>query len=330
MAIFKNWALAGVAFLTMGAAVPTVAAAQSTIRIPHCCAAGSHFDVAAERFAELLEEKTGGEITGEVFPSGQLGQETEVIQNVQAGAIEATIIGHDPLAQFAQEITILSMPYLFDNHDQAFEKLDGELGARLEDTLSQRGLHVLAWGNNGARVYTNDERPLETPADFAGLKFRSPQNPVNLAVTEALGGIAAPIPYGEVYTALQQGTIDGQENAVINIYPANLQEVQSYMSMTNHLLSFVVLVMNENYFNNLTPELQAAVQEAASEAMAEERATAQSLADEMTAKMQEAGVEVVEPDLAPFRDATQSVRDEYLGSRIPQDLYDLAVGTNNQ
>mgnify|MGYP003143055955 CR=1 FL=1 len=324
----KYLALAGAAILSMGLGFSSAVNAQ-TIRIPHCCAADSHFDVAAERFADLLAEKTNGEIQGEVFPSGQLGQETEVIQNVQSGSIEATIIGHDPLAQFAEETTILSLPYLFDNHDQAFEQLDGELGERLGAILSERGLRVLAWGNNGARVYTNDQHSLESPQDFVGLKFRSPENPVNLAVTEALGGIAAAIPYGEVYTALQQGTIDGQENAVINIYPANLQEVQSYMSMTNHLLSFVVLVMNENYFNSLSPEMQTAVQEAASEAMAEERATAQTSADEMTALMQEAGVEVTEPDLAPFREMTQSIHDEYVGSRIPQDLYDLAVGATN-
>lgn len=310
-------------------AVVTAASAETAIRIPHCCADGSHFDVAAERFAKLLEEKSGGELVGEVYPAGQLGQETEVIQNVQAGSIEATIIGHDPLAQFSPEITILSLPYLFDNHEQAFEQLDAELGDRLEASLRERGLHVLGWGNNGARVYTNNERPLQTPADFEGLKFRSPQNPVNLAVTEALGGIAAAIPYGEVYTALQQGTIDGQENAVINIYPANLQEVQGHMSMTNHLLSFVVLVMNEDFFNALSPELQTAVQEAASEAIAEERATAQGLADEMTEKMKAEGVEVTEPDLAPFREATRPIHDEYVGSRIPKDLYMMVTGSAN-
>jgi tripartite ATP-independent transporter DctP family solute receptor len=320
----KKWTVLGAALLGLSAAAYAPATlAQTTIRIPHCCADGSHFDVAAKRFAALLEEKTAGALKGEVFASGQLGQETEVIQNVQMGAIEATIIGHDPLAQFATETTILSQPYLFESHDQAFKLLDGELGVKLGDLLKAKGLRVLAWGNNGARVYTNDKKPLATPADFAGLKMRSPQNPVNLAITEAFGGIPIAMPYGEVYTALQQGTIDGQENAVINIYPARLQEVQKYMSMTNHLLSFVVLVMNENTFAALPSDQQEAVQAAATEAMAEERATAQALADELTQKMRAEGVEVNEPDLAAFREAARPIHDQYIGKNFSQELYDL-------
>lgn len=317
-------ALAGL----IGLAGITPAVAQTTIRIPHCCADGSHFDVAAERFAELLAEKTGGALKGEVFPGGQLGQETEVIQNVQMGTIEATIIGHDPLAQFATETTILSQPYLFESHDQAFELLDGALGEELGKLLQAKGLRVLAWGNNGARVYTNNARALNTPADFAGLKMRSPQNPVNLAVTEAFGGIPVAMPYGEVYTALQQGTIDGQENAVINIYPARLQEVQKHMAMTNHLLSFVVLLINDNLFNSLPADQQQAVMDAAAEAMAEERASAQALADDMTQKMRDAGVEVTEPDLAPFREAARPIHDQYIGKNFPQSLYDLVSAAN--
>jgi tripartite ATP-independent transporter DctP family solute receptor len=317
----------GLAAGMMVTALPA-AMAQTTIRIPHCCAEGSHFDTTAKRFAELLAEKTGGALKGEVFSAGQLGQETEVIQNVQQGTIEATIIGHDPLAQFGTEITLLSMPYLFDNHDQAFVLLDGELGEKLEAIFAAKGLHILAWGNNGARVYTNNSRPLETPADFAGLKLRSPQSPVNLAITTAFGGNPIAMPYGEVFTALQQGTIDGQENAVINIYPARLQEVQKYMSMTNHLLSFVVLVMNEGLYNSLPADQQAAVQAAADEAMAEERASAQALADEMTAKMVEAGVAVNTPDLAPFREATKPIIEQYMGTNFPRELYDLVTAAN--
>ena len=323
---FRSGMLVAGALLATSLLQPAQAA--ETFRIPHCCAADSHFDVTAKRFAELLAEKTNGEITGEVFAAGQLGQETEVIQNVQQGSIEATIVGHDPLAQFASEITLLSQPYIFDNHDEAFALLDGDLGEKLGEIFKAKGLRVLAWGNNGARIYTNNTRQLNTPADFHGLKLRSPQSPVNLAVTEAFGGIPIAMPYGEVYTALQQGTIDGQENAVINIYPARLQEVQKYMSMTNHLLSFVVLLMNDSLYNSLSPELQAAVQAAATQAMAEERASAQALADEMTQKMKDAGVEVVTPDLAPFRDAAKPIHAQYVGKAFPQDLYDLVTSGN--
>ncbi len=317
-------ALLGAAFGLIAAGLGTVPAqAQSTIRIPHCCAAGSHFDAGAKRFAELLAEKTGGTLKGEVFPGGQLGQETEVIQNVQMGTIEATIIGHDPLAQFAPETTILSMPYLFQSHDQALALLDGKLGEELVAALKKKGLMVLGWGNNGARVYTNSKRPIEKPDDLRGLKLRSPQSPVNLAVTKAFGGIPVAMPYGEVYTALQQGTIDGQENAVINIFPARLYEVQKHMSMTDHLLSFTVLVMNERLYSSLPAEQQKAVQAAATEAMAFQRDHAARLSDELTRKMADQGVTVTRPDLAPFRQEAKAIHDEYVDKSFSRALYDL-------
>ncbi|WP_454019624.1 TRAP transporter substrate-binding protein [Azospirillum sp. Marseille-Q6669] len=318
-------ALLGAAFGLIAAAGmgAAPAQAQSTIRIPHCCAAGSHFDIGAKRFAELLAEKTGGKLKGEVFPGGQLGQETEVIQNVQTGTIEATMIGHDPLAQFAPETTILSMPYLFQSHDQALKLLDGKLGEELAAALKKKGLKVLAWGNNGARVYTNSKRAIEKPEDLKGLKIRSPQSPVNLAVTNAFGGIPVAMPYGEVYTALQQGTIDGQENAVINIYPARLYEVQKHMSMTDHLLSFTVLVMNDRLFNSLPAEQQKAVQSAATEAMAFQRDHAAKLSDELTRKMADQGVTVTRPDLALFRKEAKVIHETYVGKAFSRELYDL-------
>ncbi len=215
--------LVGAAVLLGALGVGAMAPAQAqTMRLPHCCAVDSHFDVGAKKFSELLEQKSGGKMKVRVFAGGQLGQETEVIQSVQTGTIEFTMIGHDPLAQFAPITTILSMPYLFKDRDQAFRLLDGPLGEKLNAALKDKGLHVLGWGDNGARVYTNSQRAINAPGDLVGLKIRSPQNPVNLAITKALGGIPVAMPYGEVYTAIQQHTIDGQENAVINIYPARL------------------------------------------------------------------------------------------------------------
>jgi tripartite ATP-independent transporter DctP family solute receptor len=308
---------------TAGANRP--AQADMTVRIPHCCAAGSHFDVGAQRFAELLAQKTGGKIKGQVFPGGQLGQETEVIQNVQMGAIETTLIGHDPLAQFAPETALLSQPYLFRDHAQALALLKGDLGKKLSEGLQKKGLRVLAWGDNGARVYTNSKHAVTKPADLKGLKIRSPQSPVNLAVTSAFGGIPVAMPYGEVYTALQQGTIDGQENAVINIYPARLQEVQKHMTMTNHLLSFTVLVMNDRLFASLPADQQKAVQEAATEAIDHQSRHAAQQADDLAKKMEAAGVQVTRPDLAPFREAARPLHQQYIGKSFPKELYDLAA-----
>jgi TRAP-type C4-dicarboxylate transport system substrate-binding protein len=145
---------------------------------------------------------------------------------------------------------------------------------------------------------------------------------VNLAITEALGGIPVAMPYGEVYTALQQRTIDGQENAVINIYPANLQEVQDYMSMTHHLLSFTVLLVNEDFFNSLPSDLQEAVESAAQEAMEFQREYVVGLTDELIAEMEAGGMQVNWPDLEQFRAATTHLHEQYIGQNFSQELYD--------
>lgn len=296
-----------------------------TWRLAHCCAADSHFDYGAQRFADLVSEYTDGAIEVDVFPDGQLGQETEAIQSVQRGTVEMTFIGHDPLAQFTDSTTVLSLPYVFDNHEHAFGLLDAELGETIEAELSESSLRTLGWGHNGARVYTNSHRPIESPEDLSGLRIRSPENPVNLAITETLGGVGVAMPYGEVYSALQQGTIDGQENAVINTAPANLQEVQEYMSMTHHLLSFTVLLINDDLYTELPDDLRQTVQDAATQAMADQREHAEDLTDELIGVMEEAGVEVNWPDLDAFQTATRPIHDQYVGGAVDEQLYELVT-----
>lgn len=295
-------------------------------RLPHTAADGSHFDMIAEKFVESLDDLSEGRFKGTVYPAEQLGKESQVIQNVQNGVIEFTIIGHDPLAQFVPSTALLSLPFLFADHDEAFKVLESDVGEQLEADLAAKKLHILGWSNNGARVYTNNERPLEKPEDFKGLKLRSPENPVNLAVTSSLGGIPSAIAYGEVYTALQQKTIDGQENAVINIYPSKLYEVQKYMSMTNHILSFVVIVASEDFFNGLTDEDKAVVEEAALIASEWHREYVKTLTDELTQAMVDEGMEVNYPeDMAPFKEATKAVHEEYVGKSIDRELYNRTL-----
>lgn len=295
-------------------------------RLAHTAADGSHFDLIAEKFVETLVDLSEGRLEGTVYPAEQLGKESQVIQSVQNGVIEFTIIGHDPLAQFVPSTALLSLPFLFDSHDDAFKVLDSSVGEELERQLMEKKLHILGWSNNGARVYTNNVRPLEVPDDFIGLKMRSPESPVNLAVTEALGGIPSALPYGEVYTALQQKTIDGQENAVINIYPSKLYEVQKYMSMTNHILSFVVIVVSQDFYSSLSPEDQALVEQAAEEACLWHRSYVDDLTLELTQKMIEEGVAVNYPEnMDAFKEATRSIHDQFVGTDIDPALYEKTL-----
>lgn len=295
-------------------------------KLAHCAADGGHFDLFSEKFVETLLEISGGRLKGTVYPAEQLGKESAVIQSVQNSVIEFTAIGHDPLAQFVSSTALLSLPFMYENHEEAFKVLESEVGAELEKELAKKKLHILGWSNNGARVYTNNERPLETPADFVGLKMRSPESPVNLAVTSALGGIPSALAYGEVYTALQQKTIDGQENAVINIYPSKLYEVQKYMSMTNHILSFVVLVSSEDFFNSLSAEDKALVDQAAATAVEWHRGYVDNLTKELTDAMIKEGMQVNYPaNMKLFQDATKSIHTQFVGTSISEDLYKKAL-----
>lgn len=297
-----------------------------SFRLAHTGAAGGHFDMIAHKFVDELGRLSQGRLKGTVYPAEQLGPETQVIQNVQTNVIEFTIIGHDPLAQFAPNTMLLSLPFLFANHEQAFTVLDSKVGDQLEAELLKRKLHILGWSNNGARVYTNNTRPLTKPSDFAGLKFRSPQSPVNLAVTKSLGGVPSAIPYGEVYTAVQQKTIDGQENAVINIYPSKLYEVQKYMSMTNHILSFVVVVASEGFYAKLPATDRALVNRAAAAATQWHRDYVNGLTSELTQKMIDQGMKVnYIDDLTPFQKATVAVHGEYVGKVIDKSLYNKTL-----
>jgi tripartite ATP-independent transporter DctP family solute receptor len=292
------------------------------VKLAHCCAPDSHWNEAAEKFASLVKSKTDGDVAVKVFPGAQLGAEKEVVENVQSGTLEMTFVSSDPLGGFAPEVQVLSQPYIFDSPEHAFKVLDGPIGKQLEEALLKKGLLVLGWGDNGQRVYTNSKRPIQTPADLDGLKIRSPQSPVNLAITEKFGGAGVAMAYGETYTALQQGTIDGQENAVINIYPAKLQEVQKYMSMTKHLMSFALIIVNPKWFDKQTSETQEALRAAAKEAMDFQRKFSQDQSKEFTEKLAQSGMKISEPDLGPFRAATADMHKEFVGKAFSQELYD--------
>lgn len=298
-----------------------------TLRIAHVTAAGSHFDFAATKFKEIVEADANAKIKVEIFPNGQLGQEREVLENLQNGAIEMAITGHDPLALFAPVVSALGMPYIFNDADHAFRVVEGPFGQQVRDTLLSKNLRLIEFGENGFRVVTNSKHPIEQPADLAGLKIRSPQAPVNLAITEALGGTAMAIPFGETYSALQQKVIDGQENALPQIFDSKYAEVQKYLSLTNHLYGFVTLLIGEPTFSKLSPSQQELVLKAGKEAMLAQRAYSRDLTENvLIGKLKEAGMEVNAPDLAPFKEATKDVYKDFLKD-FDQATYDMIINT---
>jgi TRAP-type transport system periplasmic protein len=298
-----------------------------TIRIAHVTAAESHFDYAAKIFKETVEKDSNGEITVEIYPNGQLGQEREVLESLQNGALEMAITGHDPLATFDPIVSALGMPYIYNDADHAFRVVDGEFGQKVKDSLLTKNLRLIEFGENGFRVVTNSKKPIEKPEDYKRLKVRSPQAPVNLAITEALGGTASPIPFGETYTALQQGVIDGQENALPQIFDSKYNEVQKYLSITNHLYGFTTMIIGEPAFKKLTEAQQELVLEAGKKAMQEQRKYSRDLSENvLIKKLEDLGMEVNYPELSAFKEATKDVHKDFVKD-FGQDAYDMIINT---
>lgn len=299
-----------------------------TLRLAHVTAADSHFDYAAKKFKEIVEKDPQANIKVQIFPNGQLGQEREVLESLQKGNLEMTITGHDPLANFAPMVGALGQPYLFKDEDHAFRVVEGPFGTKVKEALLQKNLRLIEFGENGFRVVTNSKRPIEKPSDYQGLKIRSPQAPVNLAITKVLGGTPVATPFGETYNALQQKVIDGQENALPQIYDSKYYEVQKYLSLTNHLYGFTTMLISEPVFKSLSPAQQELVLKAGKEAMFAQRAYSRNLSrNVLVAKLKEAGMIVNQPDLEPFRQATKDVYKEFLKD-FGQDAWDLIISTN--
>lgn len=271
------------------------------------------FQVAAEKFAELVEERTGGEYKIEIYPNGTLGGESDMLDSMSMGMLDMGIITAGPFVNFSEMMGVLDMPFLFSSNEEAYQILDGEIGQELLATLEDAGLKGLAYAERGFRNVTNSVRPVNTAADVAGLKLRVMENEVYTATFTALDVNAVPMAWAEALTAMQQGTIEGQENPINVIYSYKLWEYgQKYVTLDHHSYSTAIITMSLDVFNSLDAETQQIFLDAAQEAAEYERAW---VAEQEAAQLEEIkshGVEVIEnPGVESFRAAVQSVYDAY-------------------
>ncbi|MCI2056245.1 MAG: TRAP transporter substrate-binding protein [Oscillibacter sp.] len=270
------------------------------------------FQVAAQKFADLVKERTNGAYEIEIYPNGALGDESTMLESMQIGTLDAGIITSGPFVNFVPEMGVLDMPFLFADNDQAYKILDGEVGQELLGKLEGSNLKGLAFAERGFRNLTNSVRPVKTAADIAGLKVRVMENEVYTATFTALGVNAVPMAWSEALTALQQNTIDGQENPVNVLYSYKLWETQKYATLTRHAYASAVITMSLDVFNSLPADVQEIFSASAQEAAEYERSwVADNEADQLKA-LEDNGMEIVEdPDLDSFKTAVQSVYDSY-------------------
>ncbi|MDC3412190.1 TRAP transporter substrate-binding protein [Aquibacillus sp. 3ASR75-11] len=280
------------------------------------------------KFKEIVEEKTDGAIKVETYASGQLGDDRTMTEALQLGTQEVTIPSTAPLANFVPEFSVFDFPFLFPNEEVADEVLDGEVGQKFLDKLEDQNLVGLAYWENGFRNLTNSERPVATAADFDGLKIRTMENNLHLEAFRALGANPTPMAFTELFTAMQQGTVDGQENPFATIYLSKFYEVQDYVSNTNHIYSPFVFLMSKSFYDGLTEEQQTIVKEAAVEAGQYERKLNREANDKYLDNLIEEGMtytEITPEARQEMIDLIQPVIDKYakeIGEDTVQEVYD--------
>ncbi|MWB78595.1 DctP family TRAP transporter solute-binding subunit [Pseudooceanicola sp. 216_PA32_1] len=248
-------------------ALGTPAVAQTEVKIGYALAPDSHYGVAAKKFEEVVTAETGDDFTFTHFPSSGLGGEREVIEGLQLGTIEATIVSSGTLANFVPDTGVFDIPFLFRDLTHARAVLDGPIGQEILAKFDNVGLHGLAWGEQGFRHITNNRNPIHTPADVAGLKIRTMENPVHLAAFNAMGAAPTPMAWPEVISSLQQGVIDGQENPLSVIVSVKLNEVQKYLTLSGHVYSPAILLVSKPFWDGLSDAQKAAFDTAAAEAV---------------------------------------------------------------
>ena len=263
---------------------------------------------AAMWFKEIVEKALPGKVSVAVHHSAALGSETQVLQQIQLGTTQMAVCTTGPIESFVPEIKALEMPFVFSSYESADKVLDGPVGQELAKRFNKSGFVALAFLDNGFRNITNSKRTIKTPEDVKGLKIRTMEAPTHLAIWRAIGANPTPMAW-PIFTQLQQGVIDGQENPIAVIYAAKLVEAgQKYLSLTRHVYSALVFVANKAFMDGLPPQERKIIQDAARTAALQGRNFIRSNEAKQLSELKTAGMQVEEkPDLGAFRKATLSV-----------------------
>lgn len=282
-----------------------------TLRASSSTAPDHAYNLGLEKFAELVSEGTNGAVQIDIFPNSALGDERANIEDLQMGTLDIAVSSTGPLGNFVQDFLILDLPFLFKDYDHAHAVLDGEIGQNLLAKLDDIGVVGGAFWENGFREMTNSKHPINSVADCAGLKLRCQENQVHIDAFGELGMDPTPMAWSEVFTALQQGVIDGQENPIAIIYTNKVYEAQQYLAMTNHVYSPAVILFSKSVLEGLPEEYQTVLLDAAKEAADFERSACEDDEAAQIAEMEAAGMEVTYPDTTEFQEAMAPVYEKY-------------------
>jgi tripartite ATP-independent transporter DctP family solute receptor len=302
----RRTALSGGLTALGGLALPRLAGAQQQIVIKagHGGQTGHPTHGAMVRMAEMLRDRTGGQVRMDVFPDRQLGEERELVEGLQLGTVDMTAVSTGPLVSFVPQVGVLDLPFLFQDSAHAYRVLDGEIGRDILGRFAGRGIQGLAYWENGWRHLTS-RNPVSTPADMRGMKLRTMQNPVHIQAFRNLGAAPVPMVWGEVFTSLGQGVIDGQENPLGVIALNSLWEVQRHVALTRHLYGPHLVLFSKVRWDRLPATARDAINAMMPEVTAWQRAEVTRIDAEAANTLRARGMTVSEVDIRPFQAAVQ-------------------------
>lgn len=276
--------------------------------------------------AERVDEKSGGELKIKVYPNAQLGSERESLELLQIGSLGMTKVSTSVMESFAPKFKVFSLPYLFEGKQHYYQVLDGKIGREMLTEGSQFWLRGLTYYDAGSRSFYSVKKPIEKPEDLKGLKIRVQASPTSMNMVRAFGGSATPISWGELYTALQQGVVDGAENNPPSFYISRHYEVAKYYSLNEHTMVPDLLLISTKVWEDLSEQEKEWLQEAADESAVVQRELWEKSELEALKAVKEAGVEIIYPDKEPFAELVEPLYESY---RSEPEVYELIYRIKN-
>jgi tripartite ATP-independent transporter DctP family solute receptor len=276
--------------------------------------------IGAKKFGELLEQKSGGKMKAKAFGGGSLGGDAQVISSLQGGVVEMTLVSPGLLTGLIKEFSVFDLPFMFTSYREVDAVMDGPVGTRLLDMLTDKGLIGLGYWDHGFRNITNARRPINRMEDISGLKVRVIQIPIFIDTFSALGANPVPLPFPELYTALETGTVDGQENPFASIETSKFYEVQKYAATTGHVYNPLVAIFSKKIWDKLTEDERRIVQEAATEAGLYERKVSREANEKSMQTLRGEGMQITElsvEEIDRMRQKVKPVTDKYTQSIGP-------------
>lgn len=309
-----NKKLLGMASMLCGLALlSTTATAATTLRFAHPAPQSDLQQVLAEAFKKEVERESDGELQVQIFPNGQLGNDAQMIDGTRSGIIDITLSGLNNFTGLVPEAAAFTLPFMFPDHEAAYRALDGKPGQQVMAKLGEFGLEGLAFPENGFREMTNNRSPIREPKDLEGLRMRVNNSIALNDMFELLGANPQQIPVNELYTALETGVVDAQDHPLGIVVSFNFNEVQKYLSLTNHAYAALTLVMNKQRFDGLTPAQQQIVRKAAADATRMQREMNIQRSESMVRELEQKGMQVNrDVDTAAFQQAVKPVWDKFI------------------